>query len=48
MDGEESETLDETGVKKIILAFEKKALKNQVRRLRDERCIFITWEFFFP
>ncbi len=24
------ETLDDTGVKKIILAFEKKALKNQV------------------
>eukprot|EP00088_Acartia_fossae_P044233 TRINITY_DN4689_c0_g1_i2.p1 TRINITY_DN4689_c0_g1~~TRINITY_DN4689_c0_g1_i2.p1 ORF type:complete len:590 (-),score=161.14 TRINITY_DN4689_c0_g1_i2:233-2002(-) len=34
MDSEEAETLDETGVKKIILAFEKKALKNQETRIK--------------
>ena len=30
MEADGGETLDDTGVKKIILAFEKKALKNQV------------------
>ena len=29
-DGEEQQQLDETGVKKIILQFEKRALRNQV------------------
>ena len=34
-DGEEQQQLDETGVKKIILQFEKRALRNQVSDFED-------------
>ena len=45
MEADGGETLDDTGVKKIILAFEKKALKNQVLLFYSDK--FLAWYILF-